>query len=526
MGLINKKTIMKTINTKFLKTITLLALCFFAFYGCSKDENEASINPEAADINAYILGLSYNQDVLLNVQETGGAASERTVTNEYPTSDVNQGTVFACNVKDYNLESNFDDVAILRPTNGVIFPGALVVGNQGMLDGAPDPIAIDRSPVTLRLDLPGIGDQGNIVVDNPSNSSVQSSIDNALEYWNDSNNYNEDGYVNAAQSTYQAATSYSSTQHSLDIGLNAAWATGSVAAQMEYETTSTTRVASMVFKQVFYSVTMDTPESNNPASVFGTSVSLSDVESIMNAEDPPAYVHSVSYGRIIMMRMETNNTNTSIGLDAVLEYAGGVNASGTINYDYEEVLSNSTINIITIGGNAEVAVSAVDGANIDEGPGSLNYIITGDNAIYTRDNPGLPIGYSIRYLQGNSLAKMGYTTDYTVEECGSSTFSHDEVTVENDSYHDIRFYFRYKAQNTNFVYNSPTYEVNQGDVRSRFPPSGSHDVEVNFEYQYGAGGWNFIDDYQLNYVYSEKCYRLYGGSITGAPSQVTTTSCN
>ncbi|MDC8004205.1 thiol-activated cytolysin family protein [Aureisphaera galaxeae] len=516
---------MKTTH-HFLHRYFLLVLSLVFFSSCStEDDGGGGENPEANSITEYILSLTYSPDVMLNVQDTGGLSSERTLTAEdVTTSSPNQGTVVECQVADYSLESNFDDVAILRPTNGIIYPGALVVGNQGLLDGAPDPFAVSRAPATLRLDLPGIGTNGNITIDDPArNSEVQAGIDEALEWWND-NSY-EEGYVNAANSTYQAATSYSSTQLSLDIGLNAEWATGAIASQFEYESNTERRVASMVFKQVFYTVTMDTPQS--PGSVFGSGTSLSQVEAIMTASNPPAYVASVSYGRIIMVRMETTNMDTSVSLDAVLEYSSGLNnGTGEINATYDQVLRESTLNIITIGGNAEVATSAVEASNIEDGPGGLNYIITGDNAVYSRDNPGVPIAYSIRYLKDNSLAKMGYTTDYRIEQCGSYGFSHDEITVTNDSFHDIRFRIKYRGQDTEFIYYTAFYEVDQDDTLSRTPPNGAHDVEVEFEWQYGAGDWNDIDEYTIGYNYSERCYRSTGGDIFGAPSQIAQISCN
>ena len=251
---------MKSTIQKFkLIPLLVLAMLFIAVAACSKDEStEPPIeNPTGGDgddnggdgegdgdndsnlneINSIIANLSYDEESLLNVKDTGGASSSRTLLNENNTNTgPTQGELFACKTEEYSLDANFDDVAILRPTNGVIFPGALVIGNQGMLDGAPDPLSLGRAPVTLRLDLPGIGDQGTIVVDNPINSSVQSGIDNALEWWN--NNAYQEGYVNAANSSYQAATSYSSKQLSLDVGLNVEWATGSLASQFEYESTT------------------------------------------------------------------------------------------------------------------------------------------------------------------------------------------------------------------------------------------------------------------------------------------------
>ncbi|MEP2937615.1 MAG: thiol-activated cytolysin family protein [Gilvibacter sp.] len=517
---------MKTHVQSNLKTSILLAASFiFILASCSKEDDGGGTSPDANLINEYLFGLSYNPDELLNVQDTGGLSSERTLTFEDTDVELPEsGTVQSCEIQDYTLESNFDDVAILRPTNGIIYPGALVVGNQGMLDGAPDPFAIGRAPTLLRVDLPGIGENGNITVNDPSqNTEVQSALDTSLEWWND--NAYQEGYVNAANSTYQAATSYSSTQLSIDIGLNAEWATGSVAAQFDYTTNTERRVATIAYKQVFYTVTMNTPAS--PGSVFGPNVSLEQVQAIMNADNPPAYVASVSYGRILMVRMETTNMDSSLNLEAVLEYGSGFNnATGELAASYDEVLQNSSINIVTIGGNAEVAASAVDAASIESGPGGLNYIITGENAIYSRTNPGVPIGYTIRYLKDNSLAKMGYTTDYTIEQCGSYPFQHDEVTVNNDSFHDIRFRFKYRGQNVSTIYYGPWTNVNQDVTLSRTPPSGGHDLTVETQWQCGAGSWNTMQNFDIGYLYSERCYKATGGNIVCSPSTIATVSCN
>ncbi|NNE75870.1 MAG: hypothetical protein HKN31_02215, partial [Pricia sp.] len=356
----------KFYHPKRIAVLLSTVVVLMAIGSCSKDssgeEPGPKPNPEAMEIDDVIANLNYDADALLNVQDTGGASSERTLKDERTNNQgPSKGNIETCMTKEYSLQSNFDDVSILRPTNGIIWPGALVVGNEGMLDGAPDPFTLARAPVTLRLDLPGIGEQGNIVIENPTNSSTQTGIDGALEWWN--NNAYRDGYVNAANSSYQATTSYSSKQLSLDVGLNLEWATGSVASQLEYESSSTKRVAAMVYKQVFYTVTMDTP--STPSSIFGSNVTAEQVQNAMGSDTPPAYINSVSYGRIIMFRMETTDTRTSIDLDAVLEYAGGVNATGTINSEYDEILKTSSITVVTIGGNAEVASEAISAADIE-----------------------------------------------------------------------------------------------------------------------------------------------------------------
>lgn len=509
----------------------LIVLLIIVTYNCNKDEDfNNPVNPDAESINDYIFGLNYDSATMLNVQDTGGNASQRTLNGETTANNVYEGNITNCVTKDYTLESNFDDVAILRPVAGVIYPGALVVGNQDMLDGAPNPLSVDRAPMTLTVDLPGIGSNGVIEIDNPNNANVQVGIDEALDWWN--NNAYQDGYVNASNSSYQAATSYSSTQLSLDIGLNSAWATGAIASQMELETNSERRVASMVFKQVFYTVTMNTPESINPAGVFGPNVSLENVQTLINEDNPAAYVSSVNYGRIIMLRMETTNMNTDISLESVLQYTTGVNEGEIdINSTYEEVLEESSINIITIGGNAEVSSSAVDAANMSEGPGALNYIITGENAVYSATNPGVPIAYTIRYLDDNSIARMGYTTDYTVEECGSNPYEHAQIKVYNDfEVRNMRFryYYSYTDAEEELEFDSGWTTITDESQQTFNIPDGAWNVEYDLEYfgTLGIGGWEPFAAGTPGYVSSNICLRGYNPSGWGNGDIALCTSCS
>ena len=59
--------------------ITLAMLFSFLVISCAKEDDLSPTNPDAADINSYIRGLNYDPTALLNVQETGGASSKRTL---------------------------------------------------------------------------------------------------------------------------------------------------------------------------------------------------------------------------------------------------------------------------------------------------------------------------------------------------------------------------------------------------------------------------------------------------------------
>ncbi len=286
---------------------------------------------------------------------------------------------------------------------------------------------------------------------------------------------------------------------SLDVGLNVAWATGDASAQFDYNSTEEKSVAMMVYKQVFYTITMDTPE--NPAAVFPSDIPYSDVEQALTSATPPAYVQSVSYGRIIMFRMETTAKSTSAELEGALNYAAGVSVSATLEATYKSILAQSSITTVTIGGNAAVASEAVSARNF----GDLEPIIKGENAVYSRNNPGFPIAYTIRYLKDNSLAKMGYTTEYTAKDCSSHLIQNERINFKNDARVWInnkqtktsdrwpgwaRVQLQYKKPNSNDIVlmawskDVPVNEI----IELPVPPPGAHDIRVFQEYYFNCFG--------------------------------------
>ncbi len=417
-------------NTNFLKWYGIIILfSAFIYSGCSEDPMTPEATNDGASIGDYIKKLSYNQESMLNYQNTNGQGSSQEVISGDTATSNSGGQQVTCITTTYNLRKNFEDIAILRPTQGIIWPGALVKGNQSMMDGLPEPITLPRSSVTFRIDLPGIGENGNKTVKDPINSNVQSAIDEALEWWN-ANAYQE-GYVNASSSSYKVETAYSSKQIALNVGLNTEWATGDVSAQFDYQSNEEKTVVMAVYKQAFYTITFDYPQS--PESVFRGDVSLGEIKDAMNNSVPPAYVQNVTYGRIIMFRMETSYKATKAEIESAFKYAAGVSVDLTVEAKYKQILANSTMELIVLGGNAAVSSSAVTARNAND----LVPIIEGENAVYSRNNPGVPISYTIRYLRDNSLAKLGYTTEYTATEC-SSVKTYDDIDIRLDKFKAIK----------------------------------------------------------------------------------------
>lgn len=423
------RILMKKINN-LLKPIIFAGLSIFLTVSCTED-SPTSVDTEknAVDIQEYIAMLNYNPEEMLNVQETSGEEYARDIVEDTSTVTKDGNYTTVCSKTTYSLKKNFDRVAILRPTNGIVWPGALVKGNESLMDGVPEPIGVERAPITLSINLPGMGANGTRTVNNPAASSVQAAIDSSLEWWN--NNAYEEGYVNAANSSFHLGTSFSSKQLSLDVGLNSEWATGSVSSQFNYFSSETKKVVVAVFKQAFYDVIFDTPTS--PEKVFSNEASLDKVKNIVDDAAAPAYIKSVTYGRIIMFRMESTSSYESVDVEAAFRYAAGYSVDGNLKSTYDKILNESSIDLVTIGGNAAVATEPISSAKTNSASTILDKIrgiISGENAVYSKNNPGVPIAYSVFYLKDNSLAKLGYTTEYTATEC---------ITTQNAN--TIKVYF-------------------------------------------------------------------------------------
>ncbi|MFV9550912.1 thiol-activated cytolysin family protein [Algibacter sp. PT7-4] len=519
------KTQLLTFKNVFFTIVFIVTL--LSCNGCSKDDdgNDQAANIE--DIAGYLKSLNYNPNEILGVEDIGSESLKKTIESESNSDDDVHGTNTntVCTSIEYDLKTNFSDIPILDPNKGVIWPGALVYGDASLKNGTPTNITINRAPMTLRVELPGIGEAGNVYVEDPNNTTTGSGIDEALEWWN-ANAY-QAGYRNAAASTSEATTLYSKQQMSLELGLNAEWAKSDISAEFDYESTVDKRVAMMVYKQVFYTISMNQP--TNPADVFHESVTPDQVKGYFNESKPAAYIHNVSYGRIIMFRMESTVEASDSELKSAFEYAAGKNnVTGSLKVKVDKILKNSSIKTFAIGGNAAVAAELVSAQNF----GDLEPIIKGENALYSRDNPGVPISYTVRYLKDNTLAKMGFTTKYTAVTCTTTGRVHPGMEFNNHTKNDgFRVGLTYK--NNMPGESSQSYEdlgINQKWMRNESYdntigmqlPDGAYDIRIYIELQIDdekgvdsegneINHWHIDENYKQRYFKQELGNYIHNG---------------
>ncbi|HRI03158.1 MAG TPA: thiol-activated cytolysin family protein [Pyrinomonadaceae bacterium] len=369
-------------------------------------------NPDtAADSNLepYISGLSYDANRLLSVQPTGSGSMFEKVLSRDEQRKPGSGNITKCSRTTKSLSHNFTDILVLQPTRGVIYPGSLLIADRGLTDGEPRALAsLARAPIGLQIDLPGAENDGSFTVGQPSDGSVGSAINGALGGWNNSGSYRE-GHVDTSRSGSNSAVAYSREQFAMGLGFSSDWAQGPVSGLINNVSNGEKNVVGLVVKQVFYTVSVDPPES--PAGFFAGGVTAAQARAAFSSSSVPAYVSSVSYGRVMIFQMQTEKSVSAAEAEEALKYAAGlVTASGNQKAVYDNILAGAEITGTMFGAGGQVTTETIRA-------GSISAWIKGKAMTYSKANAGVPVSYTVNFLKDNAVAKVGTTTQYNAEDC-------------------------------------------------------------------------------------------------------------
>jgi thiol-activated cytolysin len=250
--------------------------------------------------------------------------------------------------------------------------------------------------------LQNLGGTKQATIDSPSLASYRDAVSQILDAdvtgSTPANLYSEIEQVHSQQ------------QLDMALGVQASWGLGLASLKSSFDFSNTQIRSRYVVKytQAYYTVDLDAP--SKPSDLFTSDVSLDDVQAHMDDAHPPAYVSSVTYGRLVVFTFESEYSAEEMGAALDFAYSGGVDVSGQVSVTYKDIISNAKITAFILGGDAGTAVQAID--NYDA---LITFIKDGGN--YSKMSPGAPIAYKLSYLKDNSPARMSVTTDYDMKEC-------------------------------------------------------------------------------------------------------------
>lgn len=455
-------------------------------------------------IDQFIGNLQYNPKILLSLKSTSSSES-------FPARSSSSNGVIICSSKDNKIppqgDSAIDDITVFNPAAGVVFPGALLIANAKLAEGQPTLISLPRSSVTISVDLPGMTKGGVMTIKNYDYSSFQQGMNKILDNWFSTSVPR--GYVNAADSQMSLERAYSNDQLALALGFVAEWAKNKVSTDLNFKASNEQSTTVAFFKQRFYTITANSP--NYPSDVFAPGVTVNDLNRLGISNDaPPAYIKSVNYGRLIFIRMDTRSSAASGDLKAALTYVTSTKITGKVDTRFEKILKNSSFKVVTIGGNPSKAAKLSNPDKFDE-----LYDVISANAIYDKDNPGVPISYTVAFLKNNEIAAIRASTNYRETNCVE--YPNGYVKLRHGGGYVARFFVNWTQKDENGKSEEKSY--NSGNKTAGWSytvqlPGDATNVRLRAEAATGLvwDPWGEIFSI-TEYGPTNKCYRAKGTTL-------------
>ncbi|PHN95093.1 hypothetical protein CSC80_07135 [Maribacter sp. 6B07] len=393
-----KQEVMKTNHLNF-KTISVLLLStiLLTFVGCNKDEvlpddpsSPQFSNNDADDFNSAVANLSgFNQPEESSIVETASTNPEREGTTE-----------FECFTQTFKGAPGFSELFTLDPTTDVIYPGSMLKG-ETIPTGEYARINKDRAPITMSISLNNVKGKTSVTVNNPNLlSEVRAGVNELLNL--------EVKGATPAQLEFDKSQVYSEQQLSIALGANYRDKTKDISGSFDFNTTTVKKKYVLKFIQKYFTIDLDSP-GQVPSDLF---TDLPSIESLGSTS--PVYVSAVTYGRMVLYTVESDYSITEVetAFNAAIE-AGEKGGDFNLDVDSKNVLEESNIKALIIGGNGASAAQTI-GGNLEK---IYDYIAAGGN-YSPEESPGSPLSYKLSYVkEGFPAANVVLATEYQSRNC-------------------------------------------------------------------------------------------------------------
>ena len=391
----------------------IIVVLIYTIKNCSIQTMEGQTMEGQTDeqIKEYIRDLKYDLKRLVSLPP------EREVIPGDLKSTTREGkSLVVCTREHKDFDTTMLGGTVLSPILDVVWPGGLVYLDENLASGVPIPVRIKRpDSLNVYIDLPKLENGGNILIKNPSGVTVFSEINRVVDEWGEK--AKKEGLKNKSLSSISTTTSYNSFQLGLSLGFNFKSASASVQSSLSGSTNTENKITVAMFRQVYFSAYFEIKQ--DFLNVFSKDASLEDIKKKITNEKVPGYVSQVDFGRIILLKMETSSTVTDVEAQGALSYSVSDNeVSASLRMKYEQIIKNSSVTSITIGGDVEANSNILASPSLKK----LRSLIEGyKNNVVLSSSQALPISYYSKDLKSSQLAKISASGDFWEIKCKKYT---------------------------------------------------------------------------------------------------------
>ncbi|MGY1623841.1 thiol-activated cytolysin family protein [Geodermatophilus sp. SYSU D00965] len=290
------------------------------------------------------------------------------------------------------------DFVEVSPIPDTMWPGAAVTG-ASVQSGALAPIALGRAPgwVTLTTDLtlPQVRSQSRRL-DEPS---LRGYVDTLNELVDDLAPQDS-----AAVMSLRLEKVSTLEEAMVKFGLNLKGSGWGVDAKARLDTHLERSTTFGVFSQAYYQVVF-TPD-GSPPRFFSDQVTLADVQAYAGPDNPPCYISSVTYGRMLTFLVDSEASSLEVQAAVKGSWQAAVSGQADLEATYKSTLSRSSVRAVVVGGSSGAGGDVI----VDPANQLLPWIKS--QLRISRDLPAAPIQYTARYLAApHNLVRVTRVTD-------------------------------------------------------------------------------------------------------------------
>ncbi len=308
---------------------------------------------------------------------------------------------YQCVTRTVTETQRHEDLVAFAANSEAMWPGAIIRGDS-IASGLFTQIVRPRAPATISVSLENIDGARSAVMEAPTLSAFREALAGILS---------QDVTGSTPADIYSEIESvHSEDQLSMALGasVSVTGLPGQLAASFDFSDQEIKSRYLVKYVQAYYTVDIDQPRA--PSDFFAPEVRAADLRDAVGQGNPPLYVSSVTFGRVILFTFESTYSATELGAALEFVYAGGADVSGDVSVTYRDIVSRSKITAYILGGSGGEAARSL-GSYED----LIDFIQGGGD--YSRESPGAPIAYKLAYLADNEPARMSFADEYEAIEC-------------------------------------------------------------------------------------------------------------
>jgi hypothetical protein len=274
---------------------------------------------------------------------------------------------YQCTVTDGEpLARRFDEFPA-PAFRGTLVPGLFIDGDR-LLEGEVQSIPLGRASLELVVNL--ATENPVVMVDAPSTATLQQAV-STLQRDADSRLSGID--VVPADINYLRKEAYSFEQTAVELGFSLRYDSPLASAGLDtaFSTEKSFERHTILVRMVqpMYTISFVDDHVFEPAQLLSSDVTADQVAAAINAgrlkaDSPAVYIKSVTYGRTMFFTMSSTRVETAEELQVAMNAAyGNIGGSGFVSEEQRQVIAESEIRMVALGGDVAAAEAAMRSAD-------------------------------------------------------------------------------------------------------------------------------------------------------------------